>query len=68
MNKRTREITKLINNNISAIDPDASVILYGSRVRGDEREDSDWDILVLTDYPISNEVESSSEIIYMNWN
>lgn len=29
-------------------DADASLILFGSRARGDYREDSDWDILVLT--------------------
>lgn len=29
-------------------DENASVILFGSRARGDYREDSDWDILVLT--------------------
>ena len=34
------------------IDPKAEIILYGSRARGDERPDSDWDILVLTDYPV----------------
>ena len=34
------------------IDPKAEIILYGSRARGDERADSDWDILVLTDYPV----------------
>jgi predicted nucleotidyltransferase len=27
------------------------VILFGSRARGEERNDSDWDILILTDYP-----------------
>jgi len=31
------------------VDDKAEVILYGSRARGDEREDSDWDLLVLTD-------------------
>jgi len=34
------------------IDPKAEVILYGSRARGDDRPDSDWDILILTDYPV----------------
>jgi predicted nucleotidyltransferase len=28
-------------------DENASVILFGSRARGDYREDSDWDVLVL---------------------
>ena len=32
-----------------ATDPGASIILYGSRARGDFREDSDIDILVLLD-------------------
>lgn len=38
----------MIRNYINAIDPRADVILYGSRARGDERPDSDWDILILT--------------------
>lgn len=39
------------------IDPKAEIILYGSRARGDDRPDSDWDILVLTDYPVDMEKE-----------
>jgi predicted nucleotidyltransferase len=31
------------------IDPTADVILYGSRARGEEHPDSDWDILILVD-------------------
>lgn len=36
---------------ISAVAPEARVILYGSRARGDEKSDSDWDLLVLLDKP-----------------
>ena len=57
MKSRTKNITKLIKRNISDIDPNAQVILFGSRARGDERLESDWDLLVLTDYPIDLEKE-----------
>lgn len=57
MNKRTKNIAKLIKQNISEIDPFAQVILFGSRARGDEKMQSDWDLLLLTDYPINLEKE-----------
>ncbi len=53
MKAKTEYISKLIRNSISSVDPKAEVILYGSRARGDERTDSDWDILILTDYSIN---------------
>lgn len=31
--------------------------MYGSRARGDERKDSDWDILILTNYASDFQVE-----------
>jgi uncharacterized protein len=44
---------------IKGIDPNAQVIVFGSRARGDAKEDSDWDILILTSMPVSMEVEKS---------
>jgi predicted nucleotidyltransferase len=38
-----------IRDLVKEIDPTADVILYGSRARGEEHPDSDWDILILVD-------------------
>ena len=57
MKRKTKHIAQLIRKNINLIDPKAEIILYGSRARGDDRPDSDWDILVLTDYPVNMEKE-----------
>ena len=43
------DLLQLIKKSVMATDPDATVILYGSYARGDYREDSDIDILVLID-------------------
>ena len=53
-----KNIIRLIRSSVSEIDSTADVILYGSQARGDERTDSDWDILILTDYPIGLEAEN----------
>lgn len=42
------EILYKIKTGITAKDPDAELYLYGSRARGDNRKNSDWDILVIT--------------------
>jgi len=58
MNARTNKITRLIRRYIDSIDPKVEVILYGSRASGEEHSESDWDILILTDYPIDLETEN----------
>jgi len=57
MKTRTKHITRLIKTNIQQSDAGAEVILFGSRARGDEKYDSDWDILVLTTLPVTIENE-----------
>lgn len=38
---------------IRRVVPDADIILYGSRARGDAQEYSDYDLLVLVDQPVN---------------
>jgi predicted nucleotidyltransferase len=42
-------ILKLIKKSVKNTEPNAILILYGSYARGDYKEDSDLDILVLVD-------------------
>lgn len=41
-------ILSKIKLQIEEIDPNARIILFGSRARGDARKNSDWDFLILT--------------------
>jgi predicted nucleotidyltransferase len=43
---------------VSEIDPTADVILYGSRARGDEHPDSDWDLMILVNSRTDLDLES----------
>ncbi|MCC6459635.1 MAG: nucleotidyltransferase domain-containing protein [Saprospiraceae bacterium] len=44
---------------VKGIDPKAEIILFGSRARGDAREDSDWDILILTPAAVNLQTEQA---------
>ncbi len=46
MNTRD-EILSQVKQLVHEIEPDAEIILYGSRARGDASPDSDWDFLIL---------------------
>ena len=48
--KKHKQIIDAIKGKVRQIVPvGTEVILFGSRARGDAREDSDWDVLILLD-------------------
>ncbi len=50
MNKRDKIINR-ISSVLTQKYPDAEIYLYGSRARGDAKPFSDWDLLVLLNFP-----------------
>lgn len=42
-----KEILERIKYSVRSNDPEAEAYLFGSRSRGDQRPDSDWDVLIL---------------------
>jgi len=54
-----QELLSSIKTAVLAVEPDAEVSLYGSRARGDEHEESDWDILVLLPEEPTSEIKTT---------
>ena len=55
---KNKNIINKISNSVHNCDPTAELFLFGSRARGDNRPESDWDILILVDNPkVTNEIE-----------
>ncbi len=51
-------IISRIKESIRSKDPKAEAFLFGSRARGEEKPDSDWDILILVESEkVTNEIE-----------
>jgi predicted nucleotidyltransferase len=46
---KREEILTRVKQAVHAVEPDADIILYGSRARDDAHPESDWDFLILLD-------------------
>ena len=55
--KDKSHILQLIKKSVSSTEPNAILILYGSYARGDFRDDSDLDLLVLIDKEIITRID-----------
>ncbi len=51
------ELLKRVKAAVQTLEPEAEVILYGSRARGTARADSDWDFLILLPKPVDSALE-----------
>ena len=55
-----KQILGRIKEAVHKVEPSAKIILFGSRARGDNKPDSDWDLLILVNQKkISNQFEDS---------
>lgn len=51
------ELLKRVKAAVRALEPEAEVVLYGSRAKGTARADSDCDFLILLPKPVSRMLE-----------
>jgi len=52
---KREELIEQIRYAVHELEPEAEIILYGSRSRGDALPESDWDFLILVDGSIDDE-------------
>ena len=43
------ELLERVKQTVHEVEPEADIVLYGSRARGDAHAESDWDFLILLD-------------------
>lgn len=60
-----QELLQRVKQAVREMEPDAAIILYGSRSRGTADPESDWDFLILVDGPVNDDrVDAISHRLY----
>lgn len=57
METTKEQILSRIKESVNEIEPQSEIILFGSKARGDYRDDSDWDLLILIPSQVDLAVE-----------
>lgn len=57
LSKNEMKILAACKSAIESIDATAEVVLYGSRARGDATDESDYDLLIISDSQVTIEAE-----------
>ena len=55
------KLLKQVKQTVHEIEPEAEIILYGSRARGDANSESDWDFLILLDGMVLSSIVRSRQ-------
>ncbi len=50
-----KELLEQVRQTVRGVEPDAEIILYGSRSRGNALSESNWDFLIIVDGPLNDE-------------
>lgn len=58
MNHKDKDVVEAVKAAVLEFDPSAEVVLFGSRARGNARQDSDYDFLVLLNLPLDFQLKT----------
>ena len=66
---QNNELLEKVKKQIKQIYPNANILLYGSRARGEANKDSDWDFLIVIDGDLSEreKLEMRYKLFEIEW-